>query len=127
MEATSASQPMSMGMMAPPTMAITMKAEALLVCGPSPWMPSAKMVGNMIDMKKKLAKSAPTEIQPSGAITKTMTSTLTAAKSASVFSALNQLKARLPVKRPSRNSPKPPKESSRDAARSVIWKPSALA
>ena len=36
------------------------------------------MVGNMIDMKKKLAKSAPTEIQPSGAMTRTMTSTFTA-------------------------------------------------
>jgi len=43
-------------------MAMTMNADAFLVCGPSPFMPSAKMVGNMIDMKKKLAKSAPTEI-----------------------------------------------------------------
>ena len=41
-------------------------------------MPSAKIVGNMIDMKKKLAKSANTEIHPSGAITSAMTTALSA-------------------------------------------------
>ena len=33
-------------------MAMTMKAEAFFARAPSPWMPSAKIVGNMIDMKK---------------------------------------------------------------------------
>ncbi len=32
--------------------AMTMKADAFLARAPRPWMPSAKMVGNMMDMKK---------------------------------------------------------------------------
>ena len=33
-------------------MAMTIKAEAFLARAPSPKIPSAKIVGNMIDMKK---------------------------------------------------------------------------
>ena len=48
----SATAPISFGRIAPPMIAMTMNAEAFLARAPSPKMPSAKMVGNMIDMKK---------------------------------------------------------------------------
>ena len=51
--------------MAPPMMAMTMNAEAFFARAPRPKMPRAKMVGNMIDMKKKLRKTHATESQPS--------------------------------------------------------------
>jgi hypothetical protein len=38
--------------MAPPMIAMTIKAEAFLARAPRPKIPRAKMVGNMIDMKK---------------------------------------------------------------------------
>ena len=44
--------------------AMTMKEEANLDFSPNPWMPNAKIVGNITDMKKKLKKRATTEIQP---------------------------------------------------------------
>jgi len=48
----SAMKPISFGRRAPPMIAITMNEDAFLAREPSPWMPSAKIVGNMIDMKK---------------------------------------------------------------------------
>ena len=49
--------PMNKGMTAPPTMDITRKEEAILLSSPSPLIPSAKMVGNMIDIKKGTASN----------------------------------------------------------------------
>ena len=47
--------PISIGLNAPPATPITMNEEAFLVLSaPTPSKPKAKMVGNMIDMKKKL-------------------------------------------------------------------------
>ena len=43
---------MTFGKRAPPMIAMTMKAEAFLARSPRPKMPKAKIVGNMIDMKK---------------------------------------------------------------------------
>lgn len=44
--------PINGGKTAPPTIAITINDAAFLVCGPRSLIPSAKIVGNMIDMKK---------------------------------------------------------------------------
>ena len=50
---TSPSMPMNFGINAPPVIDITMNADAFFFdCEPSPWMPTAKIVGNMMDMKK---------------------------------------------------------------------------
>ena len=43
------------GTSAPPTMAMISRLEALLVIGPSRSMPSAKMVGNMIELNRPMA------------------------------------------------------------------------
>src|ERR1700729_3294219 len=48
----SAIAPITFGKIAPPMMAITRKEDALLARCPRPKMPSAKMVGNMMDIKK---------------------------------------------------------------------------
>src|ERR1700761_6971812 len=48
----SATYPMSAGITAPPTTAVMMSPDPLLVSGPSPAMPSAKMFGNMMELKK---------------------------------------------------------------------------
>ena len=49
----SAIQPITGGKTAPPTMDITRMEDAFLVCGPKSFIPKAKMVGNMMDIKKK--------------------------------------------------------------------------
>ena len=46
--------PMNGGKIAPPTIAITINEDAFFVCSPNPFIPSAKIVGNMIDIKKKI-------------------------------------------------------------------------
>ena len=48
----------------PPTMAITMHAPPVLVRGPRPFTPRAKMVGYIIDIKKLFAIRQPTPIHP---------------------------------------------------------------
>ena len=48
----SATAPISFGRIAPPMIAMTMNADAFFARAPRPKMPSAKIVGNMIDMKK---------------------------------------------------------------------------
>ena len=50
--------------MAPPTIDITKKEEAILLSSPNPFMPNAKMVGNMIDIKKGTASKEYTAILP---------------------------------------------------------------
>jgi hypothetical protein len=48
----SAIAPITFGRIAPPIMAMTRKEDALFARCPRPKMPSAKMVGNMMDIKK---------------------------------------------------------------------------
>src|ERR1017187_9684045 len=48
----SAAAPRSRGTMAPPTTAVIINPDPLLVIGPSPAMPNAKMLGNMMELKK---------------------------------------------------------------------------
>ncbi len=50
----SAINPIMAGNKAPPTMDITINEEAFLVCTPKSLMPNAKIVGNIIDIKKKM-------------------------------------------------------------------------
>src|SRR5580692_11787473 len=48
----SAAQPRSNGIAAPPTTAVMISPDPLLVIGPNPAMPSVKMFGNMMELKK---------------------------------------------------------------------------
>jgi hypothetical protein len=48
----SAIAPITFGRIAPPIIAITRNEDALFARCPRPKMPRAKMVGNMMDMKK---------------------------------------------------------------------------
>ncbi len=65
----SAIQPIAGGKTAPPTTAITIKEEAFLVLGPKSFIPKAKMVGNMMDMKKNTSYRAMSDTQPRLALT----------------------------------------------------------
>lgn len=76
MEEMSAIHPMKIGNMAPPTMDMTRNDEALLVCSPISFIPSEKMVGNMMDIKKKERNSAMIETQPKRRLTTGNRSTL---------------------------------------------------
>ncbi len=57
MPTLSASAPIRAGTIAPPTTAVMMSPDPLLVIGPSPVMPSAKMLGNMMELKKPQSTS----------------------------------------------------------------------
>jgi len=70
---------MIFGMSAPPMIAMTMNEAASFERLPRPKIPSAKIVGNMIDMKKKLRKRAMSEIQPSLRAMTAMSTVLAAA------------------------------------------------
>src|ERR1700722_10834030 len=87
MEYWSASQPMTKGSSAPPTIDITSKDEANLVWSPRPRMLNAKIVGNMMDMKKKQRNKAATDAQASGAMMTSMRTTFPIAKKAKTVSA----------------------------------------
>ena len=50
--------------MAPPTMAMMMSDDASFTCSPRFLVPSAKMVGNMMDMKKLADMIATTAVSP---------------------------------------------------------------
>ena len=45
-------RPAAHGIIAPPTIAVMISPDPLLVIGPSPAMPSVKMLGNMMELKK---------------------------------------------------------------------------
>jgi hypothetical protein len=55
---------MNMGKIAPPTIAITIHEEAFFVFSPKSLIPKAKIVGNMMDMKKKIRNREIIENQP---------------------------------------------------------------
>ena len=52
----SAMWPCIHGIMAPPTIAVLSSPEASPVNGPNPSMPNVKMVGNMMELKKPIAR-----------------------------------------------------------------------
>jgi len=56
MPTLSAMIPIKGGTSAPPTIAMIIKDEPNFVCVPKSFTPKAKMVGNMIDMKKLILK-----------------------------------------------------------------------
>jgi hypothetical protein len=60
----SAIYPISGGKIAPPTIDIIMYEEAFFVFGPRSLIARAKMVGNMIDMKKNIRYKATIDAQP---------------------------------------------------------------
>src|SRR5277367_669042 len=57
-------RPMMGVKIAPPMTAITISDPPIFVFGPSPFNPSAKIVGNISDMKKLVRKIAQRPIQP---------------------------------------------------------------
>src|SRR5687767_5283604 len=81
----SAISPMTGGIKAPPTIDIMIYDDARLVWGPRSLTPMAKMVGNMIDIKKKTAISAMTAIIPGYATTTAQSNTLMSAYHMSNF------------------------------------------
>ena len=60
---------------APPTIPMMMKDPPIFVFGPNPFTPSAKIVGNMTDMKKLVSSIAHTPSHP-GKSTPRVTSTM---------------------------------------------------
>ena len=104
MPSLSAIAPITLGNTAPPIMAMTMNEDANFDFSPNPKMPSEKIVGNIIDMKKKLRNKAATDIQPNLAITTNIKITLIVEYRPSMLWALVTLKIKEPVKRPTRNN-----------------------
>src|SRR5271170_1245616 len=98
---------MSFGRIAPPMIAITIKYDALFALVPKPKMPRAKIVGNMIDIKKKQRKMQITEIQPALQKISRQVSTLSSAYRPSILCAENFLNKAAPLKRPRRKQIKP--------------------
>jgi hypothetical protein len=87
-------------------MAMTINDEASFDFSPNPKIPSEKMVGNMIDMKKKLKNTAATDIHPNLATITNIRITLINEYRPSILWALVTLKINEPVKRPMRNNGK---------------------
>src|SRR4030042_5060073 len=79
---TSAIRPMMTGMIAPPTIDITRNEDAFLVNGPRSFIPRAKIVGNMTDIKKYVEKSETTDVHPNPATTRPIVITFTVAYAA---------------------------------------------
>src|SRR5882672_12959617 len=98
---------MTTGMRAPPTIDMMRNDEARLVRGPRPWTASAKMVGNMIDMKKKSARSAWSETPGIAATTTRQRATLMAAYSVRSLRGAIQVMRSVPTNRPAMKSMKP--------------------
>lgn len=65
----SAMSPMTGGKTAPPTIDITTNDDAFFVFGPRSLIASAKMVGNMIDMKKNTPKRLISDTHPNPVLT----------------------------------------------------------
>ena len=69
MEEISAIQPINIGKTAPPTIDMIKNDEPFLVCDPRSLMANANIVGNMIDIKKKVRNKATTETIPNPPLT----------------------------------------------------------
>src|SRR5208337_3440102 len=103
----SATAPISLGRIAPPMIAMTIYAESLLARAPSPKIPSANIVGNMIDMKKYLRNTHATDTQPSFRNTTNVISTFIAPYSPTILCAANRLSSPAPVNRPTKKHTSP--------------------
>ena len=64
MDEISAIKTINIGKIAPPTIAMTINDAHFFVFSPRSLMPRAKIVGNMIDMKKKIRNNAIIETHP---------------------------------------------------------------
>src|SRR5690348_11123311 len=95
------------GNTAPPATAITRKDAASLVLCPSDLIANAKIVGNIIDIKKKTPYSAISETQPNSTDTMGKRMQTASEYSASIFAGLKNLIIELPEKRPIINNKKP--------------------
>ena len=61
---TSEIYPITGAIIPPPIIDMTKNEEAIFVSSPNPFIPNAKMVGNMIDIKKGTASKAYTAMWP---------------------------------------------------------------
>ena len=75
-------------------------------------MPSEKMVGYVMDMKKKLKNRPATEYQPHAFIVKIIMKILASEYTINIKCGLTTRKAKLPVIRPMKNKRSPPKDNS---------------
>jgi hypothetical protein len=66
----SATHPINIGKIAPPTIAITRIEDPFFVRGPRPSIPSANIVGNITDMNFYVNDTATTETHPRPATTR---------------------------------------------------------
>ena len=108
MDEMSATQPINIGKTAPPTMDIIRNDDPFLVCGPRSFIARAKIVGNIMDIKKKIRNNATTETIPSPALTTGNNNTHISEYIANNFTGATKRIIQLPDKRPIKNSDIPP-------------------
>src|ERR1700730_17695164 len=101
--------------------AITMNDDAFFAHRPRPKIPSAKIVGNMIDMKKYVRNTHATDTQPSLAKINRQRAGAAVQYQPSTLYGVNFFRMALPVNRPIRKQRKP-SEARFDAA--LLLKPS---
>ena len=113
--------PMSTGDTAPPTMDITKYDEAVLV--PSPRMSFSaieNIVGNITLSKRYVRHSAAMPAGPEQKITSTMHTTAPAEHTVIITAGRTERIITEPIRRPAMNSPMPPNDSIRAAARALM-------
>src|SRR6202011_4976998 len=103
----SATAPITFGKIAPPMIAITMNDDAFFAHRPRPKIPSAKIVGNMIDMKKYVRNTHATDTQPSLAKINRQSAAAAVQYQPSTLYGVNFFRMALPVNRPIRKQRKP--------------------
>lgn len=107
-EEISAIHPMNIGKIAPPTIAITINDEAFLVFSPKSLIPKAKMVGNMIDIRKNTRNKDIIETHPQPKLTIGNKKQQILAYIASILVGFTYRISQLPETLPIINNPKPP-------------------
>src|SRR5262249_29187544 len=103
----SAIAPITFGKIAPPIMAMTRKEDSFFDRSPRPKMPSAKMVGNMIDIKKYVPRKQNADSQPNFKKIRRQSSVLMAPYSPRSLWAENCFRSAVPMNRPPRKRRSP--------------------
>src|ERR1700742_1894113 len=101
----SAVAPVMMGTMAPPTMATQITPEPSAVRGPRPSDASAKMVGNMMELKRPMESSDQPDTAPAVLAEIKSSSTTMVALKASTLPGETYFSTKAPMKRPTNAPP----------------------
>ena len=113
--------PINGGQKAPPATAITKNDDPFFVKAPKSRIPKAKIVGNIIDMKKYVENNATTEIIPKPSTTKTINMTFIKLYTMSILLGFINFRKKDPEILPSQKRPMPPKARISDAACSEFF------